>query len=346
MKKAKMIILVGMIGVVSILSVGCSQEEFVKNEITIPSYDAGNVNYVTVQMGDLENREKIFLRTTATEEKEHSFRVSGISLHKVYVAEGDLVEQGQLLAELECEEIKEKLIQLETEAEKIDLEIVHTNELLEEAMQKKDINNKAKEANQDVISRYKIRLVELENDKKITQAMYTEQENKLRDYQICAEMDGVVSRIIGNPSGGVSDEKQAFLVLQSANQLFVGETKGENSFSTGQEITILIGEEEYLAEFLSVVKEGEATSVEVKLKEDSVVPEDCTHGELWWSNGIVEDTLYVLSDAIVSIQEETYVYKKGSDGFAEVVPVETGTVSGEYTQILTGLAEGDEILLY
>ena len=40
MKKAKMIILVGMIGVVSILSVGCSQEEFVKNEITIPSYDA------------------------------------------------------------------------------------------------------------------------------------------------------------------------------------------------------------------------------------------------------------------------------------------------------------------
>ncbi len=328
---------------------GCGllrQEEEVKNQITIPSYDASGASYGYVKRGDLENAETLFLKLTTTEEHGLRFGISGISIDKVYIKEGDSVRTGRLLAELQSEDIKNEITSLEAKKETIALDIQHTEQLLEETRQRTEYIEEKEDARQESIGRYQLQLQQLDNDLLQTQGELKEQESKLEKHRIYADIDGTVAIIERYGEGFLSDEKQVFLTLQSTARQFSGNTKAENDFEKGQKVSLLVNEEEYPAQILRAEKSEGVTEVDVSLQEGYTIPEDCTYGEVLWSTGVVKGVLYVPKNAIVTVGEKSYVYKMEEDGFTNPVEVQTGTVNADYAQIITGVEQDDMVMLY
>ncbi len=349
MKNKKKVLLLGTVCLFIVAFTGCGllrQEEEVRNQITIPSYDASGASFGYVKRGDLENAETLFLKLTTTEEHELYFGVSGISIDKVYIKEGDGVRAGQLLAELQSDDIKNEIASLEAKKETIALDIQHTRQLLEETRQRKEYIEEKEDARQESIGRYQLQLQQLDNDMQETEGARKEQESKLKKHRIYADIDGTVARVSSYGGGFLSDEKQAFLTLQSAAQQFSGNTKAENDFESGQKVIIILNEEEYPAQILRAERAEGVTEVDVCLQEGYSVPEDCTYGELLWSTGVVKDALYVPKKAIVIVGEKSYVYKMGEDGFANPVEIQTGTVNTDYVQITAGVEQDDTVMLY
>lgn len=58
-----------------------------------------------------------------------------------------------------------------------------------------------------------------------------------------------------------------------------------------------------------------------------------------------EDTLYVNSKAISRADGRAFVYYIDEGGMRRMQEVETGLETGKLTEILSGLDEGDEIIL-
>lgn len=349
MKKRTRILLTGTMCLLILTFTGCGllrEEEEVKNQITIPSYDASGASFGYVKRGDLENAETLFLKLTTTEEQELCFGVSGISIDKVYVKEGDRVSAGQLLAELQSDDIKNEITSLEAKKETIALDIQHTKQLLEETRQRKEYIEEKENARQETIGRYQLLLQQLDNDMQETEGARKEQESKLKKHRIYADIDGTVAKVVRYGGGFLSDEKQAFLTLQSAARQFSGNTKAENDFEKGQKVILILNEEEYPAQILRAERAEGATEVDVCLQEGYSVPEDCTYGELLWSTGVVKAALYVPKNAIVTVGEKNYVYKMGEDGFADPVEIQTGTVNADYVQIMAGVEQDDTVMLY
>lgn len=327
---------------------GCrvEQEEEVKNRITIPAYEYTAPDTALVRKGNLEHTESMFVQLEAAEEHALYFGISGISYDKVYVKEGDLVSEGQLLAQLTCEEIQEAMISLDAQAKTIELEITHTQQQLQKVKEEKSEDPEKKEINLDEISRYTMRLTELANDKKINEAAMEEQQEKLAKYRIYADMNGVVTKV-GDYSGlALSDEKQPFITIAGSDKVYMGSTGKENSFAVGGEVMITVEDEVYPAIITDAVKEGEATRVSARLKENVILPAETMFGEITWSSGIVSDVLYVPKEAIVTVKEETYVYRMAEDGFADIVKVQTGVQTDKYVQIIDGIEEEAEVVLY
>ena len=346
-KNLKLCLLLNIVLVCACLAgCGMKQEEEVKNQITIPAYEYTAPDTAFVKRGDLEHTERMFVQMEAAEEHALFFGVSGVSYDKVLVREGDLVTKGQLLAQLSCGEIQESIITLEAKAKSIELEILHTQEQLEKVKEEKSMDPEKEEINLDEISRYTMRLTELANDETVNEAAMKEQEEKLAKYRIYADMSGVVTKV-GDYSGqAVSDEKQAFIMIAGAEKIYAGSTGKENSFATGNEVTIAVEEENYPAMITSVATEGGTTRITACLKETVMLPLETTFGEITWSSGIVSDVLYLPKEAIVTVKEETYVYRMAEDGFADIVKVQTGVQTDKYVQIVSGIEEGAEVVLY
>ena len=330
-----------------VLLAGCSpmQEESVENKIVIPSYEATQLHTGTVKRGNLISEERMHLHAQAADTQELYFGISGIPYGEVFVEEGDVVEAGELLARLSCKELEAELISLEAEEKELAIEIEHAKELLLQAEEKSELNEDDEMTNQDEISRCKLALDGFLSDLAVNQATMAEKQALLEKHRIYADADGVVTKI-ADTGGGVSDEKLPFIVLETEGEVLVGDTGEVCSFVRGESILVYVGEEVYPAVLTQVSKEGERTEVRVSLQSGYSLPEGKKGGEIRWSNGTVENVLYVPKEALVSVEEATYVYEVANDGLPELREVKTGARTDAFVELTEGVTEDMEVVLY
>ncbi len=330
-----------------ILLAGCGpvQEESVENKLLIPSYEATQLHTGTVKRGNLESEETMHLHAQAAYTQELYFGISGVPYGEVFVEEGDVVEAGELLARLSCKELEEELILLEAEAKELAIEIEHAEIQLQQAMDKSELNEDDEMTNQDEISRCRLALDGFLSDLAVNQSTMAEKQALLEKHRIYAGASGVVTKI-ADDRGGVSDEKLPFIVLETEGEVLVGDTGEKCSFKQGESIIVYVDDESYPAVFAQVSAEGERTEVKVSLQTGYSLPEGKKSGEIRWSNGTVENVLYVPKEALVSVGEDTYVYELAQDGLPELRKVKTGARTDAFVQLTEGVTEGMEVVLY
>lgn len=337
---------IGGILLATLLLSGCGErEEVVKNQITIASYDAANTASEYVKRGNLDTGETAFLMLESSETIEYTFGVSGLLIEKVYVAEGDEVTKGALLAEADNETIKMNLKKAETETASVIENITHYNSLLE-TEKEKNVDKKKKDIhNLDQISRYELKLAELNDDLIINQKKTAEWKAQLAKTQIYAGMDGCVEYVGEYGNGMTSDEKMTFIKLGTTDQVFTGSIKGETDFTEGQKIEVSIGESAYAASIVSVEKiEGE-TQIRVTVDE-YVDLTGVNFAEFLWNEEHLEDVLYVPTEAVVMVNGEYYVYVYDEKGFPDPVKITIGKMGSKYTSIEEGVMEGELVELF
>lgn len=325
---------------------GCGQkEEEVKNQITIASYDAANTAAEYVKRGDLDAGETAFLTLQSSQLREYAFGVSGLLIEKVYVAEGDVVETGTLLAEAENADLKMNVTKADAEIISINENITHYSSLLDSAKEKKSDNPDKRQTNLDEISRYELKLAQLNDSLVVAQQKAAEWRKQLAQTQIYADMDGCIEYVGEYGNGLTSDERMAFIKMGAQDEVFVGTIEGSQEFFAGQEIEILIGESMYPAEILLVETADTSTTIQVVTKE-YVDLTDITFAEFVWNEEYLEDVLYVPTEAVVTVNGEHYLYVYDENGFPDPVKVIVGKMGPKYTSIEDGIKEGELVELF
>lgn len=337
---------IGGILLTALLLAGCGEkEEEIKNQITIASYDAANTASEYVKRGDLDTGETAFLMLESSETIEYTFGEAGLLIEKVYVAEGDEVSKGTLLAEADNETIKMNLKKAETETASVTENIAHYNSLLETEKEKNIDKEEEDIHNLDQISRYELKLAELNDDLIITEKKTAEWKAQLAKTQIYAGMDGCVEYVGEYGNGITSDEKIPFIKLGTTDQVFTGSIKGETDFTEGQKIEVTIGESAYDASIVSLEKIEEETQIRVTVDE-YVDLTGVTFAEFLWNEEHLEDVLYVPTEAVVTVNGEYYVYVYDEKGFPDPVKVVIGKIGNKYTSITEGVMEGELVELF
>lgn len=338
--------LIGSMLLMGLLLAGCGKkEEEVKNQITIVSYDAANTASEYVKKGDLDTGETAFLTLESSETVEYFFEESGLLIEKVYVAEGDEVSKGTLMAEAENESIKLNLKKAETEVASVMENINHYTSLLN-AEKEKNVEKEEDEIhNLDQISRYELKLAELNDNLIIAQKKTTEWGEQLAGTQIYAGMDGCVEYVGAHGNGVTSSEKMPFIKLGTSDQVFAGSIKGGATFEIGQKIELAIGESSYEASVISVEEAEGETQIRVTVDE-YVDLTGVTFAEYMWNEEHLEDVLYVPTEAVVTVNGENFVYVYDEKGFPNPVKVTVGKMGTKYTSIKDGVGEGELVELF
>lgn len=337
---------IGGILLTALLLAGCGEkEEEIKNQITIASYDAANTASEYVKKGDLDTGETAILMLESSENIEYAFGKSELLIEKVYVAEGDEVTKGTLLAEVDNETIKMNLKKAENENASLVENIAHYTSLLKMAKEKNMDKQEEEIKNLDQISRYELKIAELNDDLIISQKKTTEWKEQLAKTQIYAGMDGCVEYVGEYGNGITSDEKMPFIKLGTTDQVFAGGIKGETDFSEGQKIEITINESRYEASIVSVEIMDEETILRV-VPNEYVDLTGVSFAEFIWNEEHLEDVLYVPTEAVVTVGGEHYVYVYDENGFPNPVKVIVGKMGSKYTSIASGVMEGELVELF
>jgi len=348
----------------SIFLSGCSLlplEEEIKTAPILRTAAPLSFEFETVQRGDLIKSQKISCKYVPIQTLSLSFPISGVYFDKMFVQVGDQVQQGQLLAQLDLADLETQIQSVQRAMEELQMRIDNLGKQYRLEIKRNEILYE----NADEETRLAA-LAALEKDFAATENSYGDQlylqqlklenlEAKLKERQIFAPFDGTVTYTKKFSDGEKSAARSSVVTLiDSTMTLFRAETKYWNYFEPGMVCQIDV-DGEYLEavvtdeETLGLEKkekiEGKNANVYLVLKEPNFQLEEGDYG--YYSLILAQrlDVLHVSQDAVSSADEQPIVYYLRSDGMKAFKPVETGIIVNERVEILSGLEEGEQIII-
>ena len=304
-----------------------------------------------VQRGDIQKTKVIAADYQQVMSENLSFSVDRRSLAGVYVSKGDTVTKGELLAELQCDDEKDRLAELEYNIKNLTMQIGHLQEQLELELTQLD---RKKGSMSDAA--YEEKVLELENEYRrqtedmedsiyIQQLQYDELAAWLAGTRIYAGMDGTVTFM---------GELGSDFMSWPGNKVFTVSAEGVCAFLCNEPDYISYfteGETYVLATNTGIEYETVLTEIDedgMMYFEPKVQQYDMPMGQRVLYSLVLEEReniLYIPRKAVHFIGDEAYVYLYDSEGNREAKKIEVGLLADSKAEIISGLAEGDEVIL-
>lgn len=328
--------------------------------VIIEREEEGNTyEFSVVERGTVEKTVKITGTYRQVDEQEVFFQLTGRLVDQVHVKEGDRVKKGDLLIELSSKDLERKIQDLEYRISRNELLLgyVDTNE--EYAISGLWVNylnySGDRSSLDDMIEstkqRYQYQREDYEDAIAADRAEMEQLKAELKNSRVYASMDGIVYDMKNNLDRSTSTYGEVVMkILDTSESLFETKlTDVGNYFTEGETIPMIIsfgpaaGEyllmpwhmEEWGETQLFVVYEGESEEgFEVGTSGLMVITEDKR-----------ENVLNIPAVAVLNAEDRRYVYVLDDDGRREVRWVETGLYGDDTVEILSGLAEGEKVIL-
>ena len=309
-----------------------------------------------VQRGDLTHEQRFSVNYRAVRQEKLSFEEDGLRIVEVYVSQGDSVRAGQLLMELEQGDLAQQGKSAQDNCDQLELELeqaIRDRELAEDAyaLQLKYMTEKELEdadTMEEHLRSYDRSIEKLENQLSVARKTSSQVTESVRRRQLRAGIDGVVTYVRGVSTDDISSRLDTMITLSDTDSsMFVVETKYTDMFTVGQELTVYINQTPYPSRVISAQEAGAAGVDEVYLRSDIPAAElsDGDSGYLMLETVRYDDVLYVNTAAIKSMNGQHFVYIEDENGFRSIHEVEVGPAVDGNTVILSGLEEGDQIIL-
>ncbi len=339
------------------------EEEVYETSPVIRQPEPVSYAFTYVQRGELSKTESISCNYVPVRTEAYSFGVGGVLYDEVYVQKGDEVKAGSVLAALEMGDYPARIEQNEIAIQRLEVRIRHAQETVDARTSRyeRSLMEMDEEARQraDTPAQYREKLQgevrQLEEDLEIEKLKLSECMAEVAKRQIVAEFDGTVTYVRSVKTGDLSIENERFLRLADTTlSVFSAETRNYAFLNPGDFVTITAKKTEYDAVVASAeelglkeeeVAEGEKKAVYFRLLEPAVELEGGDRGTLSLLLDYRADTLYVSSRAVCTVEGKKAVYRTDEYGLKSVVYVETGMSNEKYTEILSGLSEGDAVIL-
>ena len=344
---------------------GCSmlpEEEEFRSAPVIRDYQQQEYTLTPVLRGDIELTQSIYCRYEPVREEKLAFGVGGLYFEGIYVQKGDYVTSGTLLAELQMGTLNDEITACEAEIARLETQLRQTDErtALELKRHRLYLDTLDETARKSAPTMEEKRQ-ELElNRQSVSDALYIQRkrleelDEKRSERQLIAGMDGTVMYIRNYKNGDTSTENMTFINLSDTeSSMFAAETEHHALLKPGDIVEVSCSKVIYPVQVVTADElgiehpqpNGEKETVFLKLLEPAVDLESGDRGTLTITLDSRKDTLYVNSKAISRAGGKAFVYYIDEDGMRRMREVVTGLETGKLTEIVSGLDEGDEIIL-
>ncbi|MCL2059329.1 MAG: biotin/lipoyl-binding protein [Oscillospiraceae bacterium] len=351
----------------------------------LSAYENRQPAMAVVRRDDLVQTRTISCRSRPIREQTYSFPIGGIYVDRVYVTVGDSVRAGDMLAELERKEILTQVEEAKIAVRKQEYaleqamddtalrreyyNVQYMAEAQEQALEQPvdwaaliRRYDKAVEDYEFAVS-YAEKLLEISQRKLDT--LLTMADERV----IYATIDGVVSyaQRYSNDDRSIAGDK--VFTVSDASELIYSVSGDDTKFFTIGEVYQMKVSKSFLdiravsPEDIGETPSGGGSGSSGGSSSGSggsssssssqviyFVPDDLATGLASYGYITVEtdrrdNVLYLPANAIIQVGDAHAVYRVGESGFRELAPVEIGvTITGK-TEIISGLSEGDEVIL-
>ncbi len=299
-------------------------------------------SYVT--RGDLEKWASITCRFQSLQQEHLTFGYDGRAVGAVHVAVGDDVEPGQLLAELENEELDADLAAAETALANLGQELESARSNLEIVRNSADLSWQTEQ--------YQAKVSRLEEDYYIAQLRVNELQSQKQSECIYAGIEGTVSYV---RSYNYSDPENDYIVISDrGDACFYADTEHYDSMPAGMEVvlstdegdvTCVVTDAAELGFPAPTVSDKGTSRVYFVPTTELAMMTDSSKAKLELLLDSRSDVLIVQARAVFFAGGQAYVYYENENGVREAKPVEVGLkITGKY-EVLSGLTEGEALIV-
>lgn len=294
------------------------------------------------------------------------FPVSGRRVQEVYVQVGDRVKKGQLLAVLEAGNgnYESQIRDLEYQNARYQLQLgyLDINEVYErsgrwwkyiyQSSRSEDEWERLQSDLTQMEQRYAYQREDYQDKIDLNNMRLETYRKELEEGRIYAGMDGVISTVAGNLSEMVSDVSTRMFTLVEDNSCLFRclNTEYADYFSEGEiyDMVRKTGGSEVVYRVTPWRMDSWGNGAIVLALADGESAVDLpvgSRGYLTIELGRRENVLAVFSSAIHTAEGKNYVYVLGENDIREIRWVETGFRGNTMTEIISGLEEGEAIIL-
>lgn len=344
---------------------GCTPAEIGEENIVLIEKEKEAIVYdmAVAAIGDVIKTENVKCIYQQVNEEAVCFAVGGRRIDKVYVERGDSVTKGQLLATLDTGNAADRIETLEYQIARNELTL--ENSQLNEDYEISTLwlnyiyNSNGSEAAETALEanvaqiqqRYEYSREDCRDaialDKKELQILKQE----LKQANLYAGMDGTISFLKSNLEGSAAIAGEEIMhIIDSTECLFAVEgmeyaecfhadTKVEMSISSGTGAgdyeLIPYNMETWEEKLLFAIAEDDGSrTIDV--------------GTMGMMKVVLEERSQVLSIPVGAVHVadgKSYVYVLGEDNVREVKWIETGLIGDMYAEVISGLSEGEKVIL-
>ncbi len=336
----------------ALIFAGCNtSKEDGKSSALVSDGSIRTYEMTQVQRGDIQKTKVIAADYQQVTSENLSFSVDRRRLAGVYVSKGDIVAKGDLLAELQCDDEKEYLAELDYNIKTLTTQMKHLQEQLE-----LELIQLGKEKNSMSDAVYEEKVLELENEYRkqkediedsiyIQQMQYDELAQWLAGTRIYAGMDGTVTFMedLGSDFMSWPGSKVFTVSAVGACAFMCNEPDYISYFTKGETYVLATNTGIEYETVLTEIDEDGVMYFEPKIQEyDMLMGQRVLYSLVLEEK---ENVLYIPSKAVHFIDGEAYVYLYDSEGNREAKKIEVGLLADSKAEIVSGLAEGDEVIL-
>ncbi len=366
------------------------EEEELPAAPVIRSYEAEEYEQTTVIRGDMELTKTVKCTYASAKQEKYSFSLGGMYIDKVYVSEGQQVEKGMLLAELEQGDLPQQISDREyalkalqvsrsylpeyqrIERERKDALIAEMEGQIRELMAWSENYKPGPERTSYIDQANAVLIQQMELEKQRDAAVETderklqeaddalyiaglklqEMKEELRDRRIYADINGTVTYLMKVKEGDRSVKGKNFITVADLDTV-VFTVKGEDAqyFPVGTQATIVCGKKEFQVQAVEPSElgleqqEDKDSMAYLQLLQPDPTLENGTSGSIQITLDQREDVLYVRKEAIKAAEGAQFVYMLDENGLRILREVVTGLETDGYVEIVSGLMEGDSVII-
>ena len=337
------------------------EEETPKAAPLIRTYERETFNTAFVQREDLIVTQKIAVTYVPVQRETLSFALGGEIIDEVLVQVGDSVKKGDVLARLRLDDLEERIGSAQTQLRETQLRIRQLDALEELALRRCALENASESAAQRqkaaeaVKEDYAARRQGLEDARDLGEIALKALEEDLAERQILAPFDGTVTYALKPKEGEMSVFGHTVVtVADSTLSLFRGETELWDRFRPGDGVEIAVKQSTYPAtvvdeEALGIAAAekiaGKKAYVYFQLDEPTFELERDDRGTVTLVLDERLDVLTVPQSAVSTAGGRSIVYYQREDGMKAYKQVEVGVTFNRRTEIISGLSEGESVIV-
>lgn len=343
---------------------GCGKAGETEDIVIIEQEEAGPVyEFGVAERTDVTKSVRVSCVYRQVSEQEVAFSISDRLVDRVYVEEGDRVTKGQLLAELSSRELERRIEDLEYRIARnqLLLEYVDQNESITisgywvnflyysgmSGGDKENLDNRIADTQQV----YRYQREDYSDALEADRAELAQLQRELKESRLYATVDGVVYDMKDNLEGSTSRLGETVMtIMDTSEDLFETEiTDVAGIFKEGEAVSMTINYGEAVGQYELVPwhmdEWGEKQIFIVTDAPEGAVLQVGVRGTLQVVEDSREKVLAVPSASVLKAGDKYYVYVLGDDDMREVRWIETGLFGDDKVEVLSGLTEGEKVIV-
>lgn len=324
---------------------------YTRNSIeTVRKGSRAEYRMTTAKRGNITLSENVRVEYFAARQENLSFDISGLYYDTLNVSVGDEVKAGDVLAMLECAQIDADIASFTAQRAALEKDIQRNQELLE-LLESRGADDPRRR------HEYEVAIRNANDECAVIDIELAALNERRAGRVIIAPIDGVITYVRDVAPGETSvNGRTVFTVTDLDSCAFSSTVQHPEALDPEAIYSVTIGGNDYeimlsSAEELGVEVEplhekSTRTQVFFRLLTPSVNLSTGDSGRFTVASETRSDVLYVFATALTTVDGVPSVYVPDENGLMTVRNVETGLNTGSYVEIISGLEEGDAVILH